>query len=192
MPNPFADLPPANVPPPGAPAQEAKTGFTEQALLDESHISILKEIEGQIAFLRKIQRGLEVGISEKNSDQVAAMIDRCTFRIEDALSGDIHSDDIEKVQAIVKEVLTGYLSQDQISVDDAKALRAASKDLVGMIKQYRDMAGGFLVQVEFSDERYEKLCKVLFRRVPPQYLKLMVEDLKEYAPTVGQLFSIDI
>ena len=161
-------------------------------LMDQVRAPIIKDIEDQIDFLKEVTAGLYKGIKERSAERVDRLIERCIAAIEHRLEDDINCDDLELIQTTVREVLDSNISRDQIDVNDAKALRSSANDLVKMINQYRDFIKGIVINVEFDDEKFERLCKVIFRVIPPEYQLAIVEALKEFAPDMGQQHVIDI
>ena len=162
------------------------------SVVENTHLPILEEIHTQRAFLRQIQKGLQDGITEKNKESIKRLIKRCLFTIEESLDGEVHDEDIDLIKGVVSNALTDHLSQSSLSVDDAKALRAASKDVVSMLKQYRDMAAGMKVYVDCNDARLERLCSIMFKRCDKNQLELIAQDLEKFAPALGITFKIDI
>lgn len=175
-------------------------------LLDQTRVPLIDDVESEIVFLKRVREQLENSVVAHSRERIDALIDRCVNRVRLYLK-DItkplkevdkdgeekitrvqkyDDDEIESIADIVNVTIEKHLCRDQISIQEAKALRDASSAIAKMVEQYRKFVAGMTIKVEFDDPKYERLMGVIFKVCDPATQMRIVEEMDKYAVQAGR------
>ena len=201
--NPFASLSPAVAPNPFAHLAEPEP---EPDLLDQTRVPLVDDVEAEIVFLKDIRNRLANSIKERSRERVDKLIDTCITRVKYRLMDETYpvvdvtpgedkgktthkqkwsDEDIQDICDIINVTIDKHLVREQISIQEAKALREASGSIAKMVEQYRKFVAGMVIQVEFEHAKYARLLAVIFKVISPADQLRVAEELDKYAIRAG-------
>lgn len=175
-------------------------------LLDQTRVPLIDDVESEIVFLKKVRKQLENSVEAHSRERIDGLIDRTVRRVKNYLedvtkplkevdeNGEakitriqkFEDEDIENISEIVHTTIDKHLCRDQITIQEAKALRDASGAIAKMVDQYRKFVAGMVIKVEFSDKKYEFLMATIFKVCDPATQMRIAEEMDKHALRSGR------
>ena len=183
---------------------------TDEDLLEQARVPLVEDIEGEIEFLKDVKVRLARSMKEQSRERVDRIIKACVNKLRYHLrdkkvevlpekEGDksqfvrkYDEDHITDICDMVNTVVDGHLCKEQLSIEEAKALRDASAAIAKMVEQYRKFLAGMTIKLEFNDDRYNRFMRVFFKVIPPEYQVAFAKELEKYAPESGKTQKLNL
>jgi len=155
-------------------------------LMAQAKTPMIEDMEAEIAFLQEVRDQLADAMRNRAAASVERLTKRVAYKIEDRLGKILTEDNLHVVQATVEREIKQHLIKAEMTIEDAKALRDASGAIAKMMKQYRDIAAGMLIEVKFESQEFEKLMRAIFSVLDSAAQIRVADKLEEFAPTMGE------
>lgn len=152
-----------------------------QLVNDETMTNLAEEIR----FIRTIRDDLVDNISRRKDGRITELSTKISSSISDYVEqyGSIPADQIHEI--VTKQMFAYFAGSDMMNLKEAESFLKFANAIGGLAEKYRKTLEGMTVNVNFESRHYDRLMAILFKKLPPELLDEVANEVAKDAPKLG-------